>query len=378
VRSMVQQCYRPPVPGLFTIVFPEVSRMRAIALAFLCLFFLIPAPAARAQDSAEVPLTIQRLSESVLFIRTGASTVMSNVTAISTTEGIVLVDAHYSPGWGSRIREAVETSLERRDFKYVILTHAGVDHMGGVKAFQDAVLVGHDNTIARIDFLHETVDTIDAREGLAPRLRLIQEELDAGPLDASRRVNLEESLLYWRELGDLLASGLRYQEPTITFSEGMTLRLGGHTLALRYCTPGYSQSDAFVYVPEEKLLIVGDIFVKHRIPLLDAMTDLERWRSVFRPFMEGEVDVRHIIGAHGDLLTLDDLKMQLEYLEDLWAAVTSGREEGMTLEEAKTEFSFQGRYPHLAHLITAWAGYPVDLHERNIEQIWTALGGSLE
>ena len=342
-------------------------------------YLMIPLliPLISAFPTQDVPFRTQRLSDHVLFIKTGDSHVMSNVTALSTSKGIVVVDSHYKPDWGRKIRGIIEEAFHRKDFVYLIYTHAGVDHMGGRPAFPDAELIGHDNCITQIDNLHRTIETIDVREGLAPRLKLIKEQIDQGPAESTKRVRLKEARIYWSELADLLASGFRYARPSITFQDSLSLHMGNLTLKLKYCTPGYSSSDICIHVPQEKLLIVGDIFVKHRIPLINENTDIIRWRTVFKPFIEREIDIKHIIGCHGDLMSIADLKTQLDYLSDLWKAVLHAKQEGLTLAQAKGRLSFNSRYPHLHHLITRWVGTPFDLHERNIEQAWKGLGDSI-
>ncbi len=341
---------------------------------FLILF--IWAPGTSEQTVPEIPIMAQRLSDRVLFIKTGGSPVMSNVTAIATTDGIVVIDAHYKPEMGKKIRSVVEEAFARTNFSYLIYSHAGVDHIGGSPAFTDAVIVGHKNCDSQIDSLHRSINDINVKERMAPRIELIQDQIDAGTDDPSQMTELQEAMLYWSELVDLLASGFRYTKPSITFSDRMTLRTRDVTLELRYCTPGYSESDILVHVPEEKLLVTGDIFVKHRIPLFDERTNLNRWKAVFKPYIDEEVEIRHIIGCHGELMTIDDIKAQMGYLDDLWKAVVEAKQEGLTVEQAKQRLSFEKRYPHLQHLGTRWVSTTFDLHERNIEQVWKALSNS--
>jgi cyclase len=339
---------------------------------WFCFMLMLDTSAVRAHEAPEIPFKVNRLSDRVLFIKSGISTTMSNVTALTGTAGIVLIDAHYKPEWGRRIRTIVEEAFACEDFSYLVYSHAGVDHMGGSPAFNDAVIIGHDNCAEQIDSLHQTLQDIDIQEGMAPRLKLIRDQIHAQRDDPSEVTNLKEALLYWSELADLLSIGFRYSKPAISFNDRLTLEMGDLTLELRYCTPGYSQSDILVYVPQEKLLVTGDIFVKHRIPLLNEKTDVDRWRDVFTPFVEEERQVKHIIGCHGGLMSLNDLRTQLDYLSDLWEAVNGAKREGLSMEQAKERLSFKKRYPHLNHLITRWAGYPIDLHERNIEQAWKA------
>ena len=174
------------------------------------LILFIPAVVIPAHPAPEIPFETHRLSERVLFIKTGISPVMSNVTAIATSTGIVLIDAHYKPEIGKRIRDIVEKTFDRRDFSYLIYSHAGVDHMGGSGAFADAVIVGHDNGIHRIDSLHKTLESVDIREVMAPRLKLIRDRMEKGQESASDKIMLEESLLYWTELTELTAGKFQY------------------------------------------------------------------------------------------------------------------------------------------------------------------------
>jgi len=341
-------------------------------LPFFLLPFLLPLTGAESGPKQEIPFRADKLSDRVLFIKSGQSAVMSNVTAVATSQGLVVIDAHYKPECGHKIRQIVEKTFGRKDFVYLIYTHAGVDHMGGASVFPEALLIGHDNCPMRIDALREQLQSVDIREAMKPRLQSIQDQIDAGPASPEARIKLQEAMLYWSELTELMATGLEHIKPAITFDDSLTLHLGDVRVKLRYCTPGYSESDILIHVPEEKLLVVGDIFNKDRIPLISEKTDIRRWIDVFKPFVEGEEDVDYIVGAHDELMTLPELNVQLDYLEDLWEGVTDARREGLTLEQAKAEFSFEKKFPQLSHLGKRWVSWPHDLHERNIEKIWEA------
>lgn len=339
-----------------------------ICLILQTFFAIFSAPV-----SPEIPYHAHKLSNRVLFIKTGSSSVMSNVTVISASEGLVVIDAHYKPEWGQKIRSIAQENFGRKDFAYLIFTHAGVDHMGGSQVFSEAILVGHENCHSQIDGLHQILQETDIRKAMAPRLDLIRKQIKAGPTPAADLTKMQESLLYWSELTDLLAGGFRYTKPSVTFNDRLSLHMGDLTLKLCFCTPGYSESDAFIHVPQEKLLVVGDIFVKHRIPLIHEKTDVKRWKTVFEPFITGEIEIQNIISCHDELMTIADLKAQLNYLSDLWEAVTAARQENLTLDQIKVRLAFKKRYPHLSHLNTRWVSTPFDLHERNIDQIWKGL-----
>jgi glyoxylase-like metal-dependent hydrolase (beta-lactamase superfamily II) len=323
-----------------------------------------------AGKNLELPLRAEKLSDRVLFIKTGRSSTMSNVTAIAGEKGLVVIDAHYKPEYGKQIRHVVEDSFKRNDFNYLIYTHAGVDHMGGAGAFDDAVLIAQENAVTRINELHENMRTRDIKEALAPRLHYLQERLADAHADAAEKTKLEESFQYWSELGDLMASDFTYPEPDITFSDDLTLSLGDVTVELRFRFPGYSDSDIFIHVPEEKLLVVGDSFNKDRIPLLSEKSNVSRLDTYLEPFVTGTVELRHIVGCHDEPMTLSELKMQLAYIHDLWAEVAEAKKEGLTLEQTKERLAFDERFPELRHLNIRFAATPLNLHEHNIEQLY--------
>lgn len=272
-------------------------------------------------NKRDIPFCANRLSERVLFIKSGNSAVMSNSTAIATSRGLVVIDSHYKPECGQNILRLVEKAFERDDFTCLIYTHAGVDQMGGASAFPEALVVGHANCMSHINGLCDRLKSVDIREIIEPRLKLIKAKINAGPADEVKRFKQDEALFYWSELCEMLASGFEYRKPTLTFEEDLTLYLGDVTIKLRYCTPGYSESDTLIYIPEEKLLVVGDIFNRDRIPLLHEKSDVKRWLDLFKPFIEGTEEVRYIIGGHDEMISLDELKAQYEYLRDLWEGV---------------------------------------------------------
>ena len=337
---------------------------RIFFFLIVCFSFVIEA------TSTEIVFRTHRLSDRVLFIKSGRSAIMSNTIAIATTRGLVVIDVHYKPACGQEIRHIIEETFGRNDFAYMIYTHAGVDHMGGAQAFSEAVLVGHDNCTGRINRLRERLQSVDIREVLNPRLTFIRNRIDNGPSDEGERVKLDEALYYWTELAELLHEGIQYPKPMASLNDNLTLHLGEITLFLQYCTPGYSESDIFIHIPEEKLLIVGDIFNKDRIPLLNANSDIQRWLELFKPFVQGQAEIRHILGGHDEIMNLTELKDHCKYLEDLREGVLAAKKEGLTLEQVKEHFAFNKRYPYLAHLNISWISTPDNLHERNIEILW--------
>ena len=85
--------------------------------------------------------------------------------------------------------------------------------------------------------------------------------------------------------------------PTITFTETYSLDLGGLTAELVYFGPAHSPGDISVWIPEERVLIAGDIAFHER--MLGIFPDISTadWLESFETMME--LDAEHVIPGHG-------------------------------------------------------------------------------
>ena len=65
-----------------------------------------------------------------------------------------------------------------------------------------------------------------------------------------------------------LSAGIDYTPPTIAFADRMTLDMGDVNLQMIYFGKGgHSGSDIIILVPEEKLVVTGDLFLADSLGL---------------------------------------------------------------------------------------------------------------
>ena len=152
----------------------------------------------------------------------------------------------------------------------------------------------------------------------------------------------------------------------------MTVHLDDLTLQMVHNVRSYSGSDIIIYVPELKFLNVGDIFNKDRFPNITSRTDIPRWLKIFEEFTEKESEIDFVIGGHGELMTMADVREQLDYIRDLWEEIRMAKSRGMELEEIKEKFSFKN-FDHLTHINPVNFLTGTNSHERIIENIWKML-----
>lgn len=141
------------------------------------------------------------------------------------------------------------------------------------------------------------------------------------------------------------AEGSRMVPVDKTFSDRMTLDLGGVTAELIHFGPAHSPGDISVFIPERNVLIAGDMAFHQRMLPLFADTSARAWLETwpkFAEFARGKV----IVPGHGsptDLATVDKYtRGYLQYLRDQVGALLK---QGGTLDDAyKID---QGAYSHL-------------------------------
>jgi len=338
-----------------------------LSAVILCPLALLPAA------EAEIPIHAETLSGRLLFIKIGKTPVMADMAVLASDEGLIVIDAHYSPEVARRVRTEIEKRFPGRGFAYLINTHAGIDHIGGNRVFPEARLIAHENAAAQIERLEHLIKTPRFSQIIEQRIQAARDKRKTAG-EASRDASMpEEAMIYWEGLKSWRSPEFTLRSPDMVFSDRLTLDAGDLTLELVHNTPSYSDSDVLLYVPEEKLLVVGDIFSRVWVPLIHEKTDIPAWVRTFERFLSGDAPVETVIAGHGGIMTLSEVADQIAYAQDLNSGLAALREAGGTLDDAKAEFAFEKRYPRLRHLEVEYPALALNLHERNIEILWAQL-----
>ncbi|MCK0126444.1 MBL fold metallo-hydrolase [Gelidibacter sp. F2691] len=122
--------------------------------------------------------------------------------------------------------------------------------------------------------------------------------------------------------------------PTRTFEEKEVITMGEKTIEVLYSGPAHSPGDIQVWMPEESLMIAGDMAFHNRIPPIfeDTCTScwIETWETVFAP-----IGATYVIPGHGYPTNMAQLEDHtIGYLKHLRGEVGKLLEEGGTLDEA--------------------------------------------
>lgn len=257
-------------------------------------------------------IKIEKLSDRVMVVRLG----WDAVTAISTRKGIVVIDAGISNSVSSRYRAIIEKEFRRNDFAFLINTHSHPDHVGGNQVFSDAIIIGHDSIVPEMDRYWKNIEKI--KTGLQKTARDYSDQLKQLSREDKEYIMVLTQNLRYKSAWDDLSEDRMVTKPSITFSDMMNLNLGDINFNLIYFGKAHSASDIMVYIPEEQLLMTGDLFSPGgRSWLGDAeKADIERWNYTLDWIMDGTRNIRNIISGHGEIMAFNDLETFRNHIKE--------------------------------------------------------------
>jgi glyoxylase-like metal-dependent hydrolase (beta-lactamase superfamily II) len=268
-----------------------------------------------------------------------------NTVFVVTGEGVVVFDAGGSPLMGESIVAKVR-SVTARPITHVIISHWHGDHMRGLQAIQTAFpkveIFAHPYSR---DFIATTREKwLKRRVSTVPNIRKAvdaalsqQQDLKGRPLIAEEKTWLQNGLSITGQL-DRENNRTTYAVPNATFSDRMTLYLGGREMQFLHLGNAHTAGDIVMWLPEEKIVATGDV-VTGPIPLmpspyvLEYLGVLEKIKALhFKTLVPGHGPVLQD-AAYVDLL-IDMFRSVAEQMKSLLAKGT-GKDEAI----AKIDFS---------------------------------------
>lgn len=340
---------------------------------------LVQLLAAGPQSDPGEYIHIDRLSPRVAIAYWPGLDRRCNLTVIQSQKGLVIIDTEASPRVMAPVKKKIEQTLHRSDWAYVINTHAHDNHASGNSLFPGAVIVGHENLAADMQWLIRRRTDPDIKRGQVDRYTTILRDLQAAlPRYAANPAFtrlMRSDLIFYDLFVQDLQQGYEVVPPSVTFAETHTLDLGDLALELLFFGKGHSNSDILIYVPQERVLVSGAIaYQQYRVPEIGEeahLEDIHRHLAVLDRLLADQVKIEHVIPGHSVPLTRAALPPIRAYYQKMLTEVAAARRQGLTLDQTTKLLTLRAKFP--AFRDPPPGTYGAGHQERNVRNLWRIL-----
>ncbi|NQW02196.1 MAG: MBL fold metallo-hydrolase [Rhodospirillales bacterium] len=151
--------------------------------------------------------------------------------------------------------------------------------------------------------------------------------------------------------------------PDITFSEQMTVELGGKKVHLTYVGPSHSNNSIVMNFPDERTLFAVDIVSHQRLPFQNLGDSyFPGWIDALKKVESLDFDI--LAPGHGPMGTKADVTANHAYLKEMYEAIYAGLRAGKTLDDLKAGITMDA--------YKEWSQYK-DWRTMNIEGIYNRI-----
>jgi glyoxylase-like metal-dependent hydrolase (beta-lactamase superfamily II) len=189
-------------------------------------------PFASTADLTEQECVLEELAEGVYAYTAQGD---PNVGAIVGRDAVLAVDARATPvmarQWLDELRQVTDKPV-----RYLLLTHYHAVRTLGASAFGADWVIAHAGTKALV--AERGAQDFESEARRFPRL--------------------------FRHIESI--PGLTW--PTVTFTDEMTVDLGGRVVELRFCGLGHTSGDVVAWLPAERVLFAGDLVEAQAAPYM--------------------------------------------------------------------------------------------------------------
>ena len=305
-----------------------------------------------AQNNNSFQFKVNRISNNVMTIC--AMTGNSTITAVNTKKGVVIIDAMWSPFSVKLAQDIINKEFGSSEIKYLINTNSDILSAGGNGGFNEELIIAHEGCYNEL---------LDRRKGFSDYLRSRADEFGRRVTRTKNSMkNIDENSerykfnKYWLDLcikvEEDFRQGFEIKLPDITFRDEMKIEMGDVSLNLIHFGETGSKGDIVIYIPEENLVLLGDIFHFHHVlPLYETNStpDIKKWLTVLDRFIQNENNIKYVIRANSDRLwNIEDLKKTYRLISDILSKTEEADKNNINFSEFMNQISdIEKEFPYV-------------------------------
>jgi cyclase len=302
---------------------------------------LLLLPVSLSAQAHAPPRKIQVADGIFLFITPPYSDVGldGNAVAVLSDDGVLVFDANGTPTAAAAVLAEIR-KLTPKPVRYLVISHWHWDHWYGAEVYRRAFpglhIIAHESTRRlmmgpALAFNQPGID----RE-LPEHIGEVEKALAAARANKAPPATLTRLQRHLEEDRFFLAQkrGVHHTFPDLTYSDSLTLYLGKRRIQVLHYDRAITPGDTFLYLPDEKILLTGDLLINPITFALDCYP--AGWISTLERLDRLEATV--IVPGHGEPVhdkTL--LETHLALLRELSRLGKAARARGLSVERAKAE-----------------------------------------
>jgi cyclase len=286
-----------------------------------------------AQSARTLPTSrhfqLQQLADGIyVAISIDGTGSMSNAGIIDLGNATLIFDTFATPQAAENLRDAAE-QLIGHPIRYVVNSHKHGDHVWGNQVFlPGASIIATEKT--RADMLKHVDMSKEAFQSTIENQIQEMEGKLAKEQDEQKRRSQANEIATRREILTALPI-FEHTIPDLTFEQHLTLHGSKRAVEVLTYGGGHTASDAFLYLPDDQLLFMGDLLFTRTHPWMGDGSP-EEWVRILERIEQLSFTVA--VPGHGPLGAREDLVLSRGYIASIVALAEKCMSEGLSLEEA--------------------------------------------
>lgn len=281
--------------------------------------------------------TLKKMAEGVFAaIAKPGTGAWSNAGFVDLGAELLVFDAFNTPIAAEELKKQAE-NLTGKTVKYLVNSHYHGDHVFGNQAFKECVIISTETTKELIKDRNAIGDVDAEIEETGNYLEQLQRQIELEK-DSIIKQSLTNQYLEMQVLLTQIPI-MKLTLPAVTFERKLVITGSERSIELHCLGGGHTPSDAFLYVPEEKALLMGDLVTENlHLPIFDPDGFLDILESV------KELNIACVLPGHGDVGSIEVIDVMIGYLSMLKEASKKAISTGMTAEEFIASFTVPEEY----------------------------------
>jgi cyclase len=304
----------------------RMSRVRVL----VCLL-VIAAAGARADYARPAPQRFDVADGVYLFVSKpyGDVGLDGNAVAIVGGSGVLVFDTNGTPASSAAVLAEIR-KITDKPVQAIVYSHWHWDHWYGTStytaAFPGVKVIAHEKAKTLMDGPAIEFNRAGLEEQLPAYIRTLE---TVGKGDPKMTPLLEEDRFFLEQKKDA-----HLILPGTTFTDRLTIDLGGRTVELRHDDRAITPGDTYLYLPAQKVVVTGDLLVN---PITFGLSSYPTgWLKTLETIER--LDAAVLVPGHGEPLRDKALlRATMTVLRELLKEGRDARARGLDADQAKEE-----------------------------------------